>query len=148
MDEIDQYREQVLYLLYDWKIHHNPTSEEEAEDMSQFLEKPTLNQHLITPAEIEESRRLSITYCTHYTTHEANMLPLQAIVYKGASILWLRCNKYVDTRDETGAYVVSYGDYLEKECHKLLKLYKPQYTWGLRDVLRSSEYFNGEYDDL
>ena len=116
--------------------------------MSQFLDKPTLNQHLITPAEIEHSRRLSIEYCELYCQKKASMLPFSAIVYKGASILWLRCNKYVDTRDETGAYVVSYGDYLEKECHKLLKIFRHNHTWGLRHTLKNDEYFQGEYDYL
>lgn len=131
MIDYETYKSEVLFLLYDWVIK-NPEPGPVPEDTSQFLENPVINQHQITDGEIYNSYTTAVTFCTERTMRNVNDIPSLALVYKGASILWLRCNKYVDTRDETGNYIVSYGDYLMKECLNLLKHYMPSRWCGLR----------------
>lgn len=131
MLDYETYKLKVLYLLYDWVLSNND-NDSSVVDNDQFLNNPVVNKHIITDEEIRNSYDNSISFCTEKTMKPLEDLPVLAIVYKGASILWLRCNKYVDTRDETGNYIVSYGDYLDKECNKLLHHYLPYTIVGLR----------------
>lgn len=141
----DEYRRKVLYLLYDWVIQQQ--EEKSPEEESQFLQNPVVNHHIITEEELHNSFKISKQYCEERTHKSITLIPLLAVAHYGAGILWLRCNKYVDTRDETGNYIVSYGDYLMKECEKTLKFYLHNKVTGFNRERKQNTWPFLEKDD-